>query len=42
MQLNQWPDKPAHVHHREIEKFTMEVITVLPILFIIDLFWWLR
>jgi len=28
--------------HREIEKFAMEVITVLPILLIIDLFWWLR
>jgi len=27
---------------REIEKFAMEVITVLPILLIIDLFWWLR
>jgi hypothetical protein len=39
MQLMNQPDVPAH---REIEKFAMEVITVLPILFIIDLFWWLR
>jgi hypothetical protein len=28
--------------NREIEKLAMEVITVLPILLIIDLFWWLR
>lgn len=30
------------IRPEEIEVFTREVITVLPILLIIDLFWWLR
>jgi hypothetical protein len=42
MQKATMPDLPAGTLHREIERLAMEVITVLPILLIIDLFWWLR